>query len=62
MLQLSARWGGIAAISVKEINQALDRQIEHLPKKMQKVFELSRKQEYSHREIADELGISVTTP
>lgn len=53
--------GIIEAISVKEINQALDSQMEALPRKMRQVFELSRKKHYTHSEIAEELDISVTT-
>lgn len=51
----------IAAISFKELESALENEIQQLPAKMRQVFELSRNQSLSHKEIAEELNISVTT-
>lgn len=44
-----------------EMNAMIDREIALLPKKMREVFELSRKAELSHKEIADKLNISEQT-
>lgn len=45
-------------IREKEIQAIVDREIALLPAKMRQVFELSRKQYLSHKEIAAELNIS----
>lgn len=39
----------------------IDQEIEKLPKRMKEVFILSRKENMSHQEIADHLGLSVHT-
>ncbi len=44
-----------------EMNALIDREIAQLPKKMREVFELSRKAELSHKEIAEKLNISEQT-
>lgn len=55
----------IADIRHKEeqetLEQALHRAIATLPEKCRIVFSLSRFEQFSHREIADQLGISVKT-
>lgn len=38
--------------------ELIDKEIEQLPEKMRIVFEMSRKQHLSHREIADQLGLT----
>lgn len=45
----------------ENLELALHRAIEQLPEKCRLVFSLSRFERLSHREIADELGISVKT-
>jgi RNA polymerase sigma-70 factor, ECF subfamily len=47
--------------AVKDINSLLDKTIENLPSKMQQVFILSRKEQLSYKEIADQLSISDKT-
>jgi len=49
------------ALIEKEINAEMEKEIQNLPQKMKEVFELSRKAELSHREIADALNISDKT-
>lgn len=45
----------------KELSLILQQEIDRLPPRMKEVFELSRKDNLSHREIADQLGISDKT-
>lgn len=45
----------------KEINSEIEKEILNLPEKMREIFELSRKDQLSHKEIADLLGISDKT-
>ncbi|MFN0257295.1 RNA polymerase sigma factor [Pedobacter ureilyticus] len=45
----------------KELAQIIEREIASLPDKMREVFELSRKEELSYREIAERLNISEHT-
>ena len=45
----------------KELENIIEREIANLPEKMRTVFELSRKQHLSHKEIALELQISDKT-
>ena len=42
----------------KELADYIDKQIQSLPKKMRQVFELSRKEHFSHAEIAEQLDIT----
>jgi len=49
------------ALIEKEINATMEQEIQNLPKKMKEVFELSRKSELSHKEIATALNISDKT-
>jgi RNA polymerase sigma-70 factor (ECF subfamily) len=49
------------ALLEKEINDEMEKEIQNLPEKMRIVFELSRKAELSHKEIADILNISDKT-
>lgn len=49
------------ALIEKEINATMEKEIQNLPKKMKEVFELSRKGELSHKEIAIALNISDKT-
>lgn len=44
-----------------ELMSVIDREIAALPSKMRAVFELSRKENLSHKEIASQLGISEMT-
>jgi RNA polymerase sigma-70 factor (family 1) len=44
-----------------ELFTLIEREIAALPPKMRQVFELSRKTDYSRKEIADELGLSEQT-
>jgi len=45
----------------KEINLEIEKEIQNLPQKMREVFELSRKSDLSHKEIAEILKISDKT-
>ncbi|WP_316789677.1 RNA polymerase sigma-70 factor [Pedobacter frigoris] len=45
----------------KELEQLIDAAIEKLPPKMKQVFELSRKENLSYQEIAQQLNISTQT-
>jgi RNA polymerase sigma-70 factor (family 1) len=48
-------------LRVKEVQQLLETVIAHMPPKMREVYQLSRQQHLSHREIASRLGISEET-
>ena len=45
----------------KELSQLIDKEIENLPSKMKQIFILSRREELSHKEIAEVLHISDKT-
>lgn len=45
----------------KELAEAIEREIANLPPKMREIFELSRKQQLSYKEIAGQLDISDKT-
>ena len=45
----------------KDLSNLIEAEISLLPPKMREVFELSRKKHLSHREIAEELGLSEKT-
>ena len=45
----------------KELGQLIESEIIRLPEKMQEVFRMSRQSHLSHKEIAEELGLSETT-
>jgi RNA polymerase sigma-70 factor (ECF subfamily) len=45
----------------RDLLAAIEREIEALPPRMRQVFEMSRKQHLSHREIAESLGTSEET-
>lgn len=49
------------ALIEKEIRTEIEKEIQNLPAKMKEVFELSRKAELSHKEIAETLNISDKT-
>lgn len=44
-----------------QLREIIERHVASLPAKMREVFELSRKAQLSHREIAEQLGISEKT-
>lgn len=48
-------------IREKELTIIINKEIEKLPLKMRRIFEMSRKQYLSHKEIAEELDISDKT-
>lgn len=48
-------------IREKELAANIEAEIAHLPTKMREVFELSRKANFSYKQIAQELGISDNT-
>ncbi len=48
-------------IDEKDLAALIDLQIETLPPKMREIFELSRKEELSHQEIAEQLNLSYQT-
>lgn len=45
----------------RELAAVIDREVQALPAKMRRVFELSRKEGYSRKQIAQELGLSEQT-
>lgn len=45
----------------KELGQLIESELVQLPQKMQEVFRMSRQSHLSHKEIAEELGLSETT-
>ena len=51
----------VDTIDEKRILQILEREIQKLPPKMKEIFELSRKENLSHKEIAARLNISEQT-
>ena len=51
----------VDTIDEKRILEILEREIQKLPAKMREIFELSRKENLSHKEIAAQLGISEQT-
>jgi|SRR5882757_1232943 len=50
-----------AWIRISQLQKIVEQEIEKMPPKMRAVFELSRKHQLSHKEIAQRLGISVKT-
>ncbi|EDM36918.1 putative RNA polymerase ECF-type sigma factor [Pedobacter sp. BAL39] len=48
-------------MEIRELEQAIDDFIETLPPKARKIFEMSRKEYLSNKEIAEKLGISTKT-
>src|SRR5690606_10522985 len=44
-----------------QLGQLIEEEIEQLPPRMQEIFRMSRQQYLSHKEIADELGLSEMT-
>ncbi len=44
-----------------ELNELLSVSLEHLPQRCRTIFELSRLKQFSHREISEELSITVKT-
>ncbi|WP_293918785.1 MULTISPECIES: RNA polymerase sigma factor [unclassified Sphingobacterium] len=48
-------------IRYKELKRLIEKEIERMPKKMKIIFQMSRNQNLSHAEIAEQLGISKTT-
>ncbi|MNE49150.1 ECF RNA polymerase sigma factor SigW [compost metagenome] len=45
-------------VNEKELTKRIESELANLPEKMRVVFELSRKYDYSYKEIADELSIT----
>lgn len=48
-------------LHMRELEESIEQAIESLPEKMKEIFNLSRKQQLSYREIAAQLGISEET-
>ncbi len=48
-------------IRISQLQNIVEQEIEKMPPKMRAVFELSRKHQLSHKEIAQQLGISQKT-
>ncbi len=48
-------------VNEKELSKKIEQELNMLPPKMRRVFELSRIHEYSYREISDELGLADNT-
>jgi len=49
------------AIEIKELKNLIDQLINELPERCREVFLLSRDEQLSHRQIADQLGVSERT-
>ncbi|MEQ7800241.1 RNA polymerase sigma-70 factor [Pedobacter sp. ASV1-7] len=45
-------------VRLNELTRLIEREVSALPKKMKEIFEMSRNQELTHREIAEQLNIS----
>jgi RNA polymerase sigma-70 factor (family 1) len=56
-----ASTGTLDLLNEKDLVQAVEREIQNLPPKMREIFELSRKHNYSHKEIANLLQLSDQT-
>jgi RNA polymerase sigma-70 factor (family 1) len=54
-------WITDKSIRERELSRLIDQEIASLPNKMRQVFEFSRNNSYSHREISDILNISEET-
>jgi RNA polymerase sigma-70 factor (ECF subfamily) len=48
-------------LDLKEMQKTIDRTVASMPTKMQEVYKLSRQQQLSHKEIAENMSISVET-
>jgi RNA polymerase sigma-19 factor, ECF subfamily len=48
-------------LQIKELQTAIQSAVEQMPNKMREVYQLSRQQHLSHKEIAERLGISDET-
>ncbi|HWV68852.1 RNA polymerase sigma-70 factor [Chitinophaga sp.] len=48
-------------LHMRELEERIEQAIESLPEKMKEIFNLSRKQQLSYREIAAQLGVSEET-
>lgn len=53
--------GAIDRVDEKKIAQIIEQEILNLPPKMREIFEMSRKENLSHKEIAEKLNISDQT-
>ncbi|WP_316836336.1 RNA polymerase sigma-70 factor [Pedobacter nutrimenti] len=53
--------GAIDRVDEKKITQIIEQEILNLPPKMREIFEMSRKENLSHKEIAEKLNISDQT-
>jgi len=51
----------VEALDEKDLATAIEREIQNLPPRMRQVFEMSRKENLSHKEIAARLGTSDET-
>jgi RNA polymerase sigma-70 factor (ECF subfamily) len=49
------------AVRVKELAEQIEKEVGRMPAKMQEIFLLSRNENLSHKEIAEQLGISDKT-
>ena len=52
---------GEERVQLKEIQHVITHAVEHMPTKMREVYLLSREEQLSHNEIAEQLGISPET-
>ncbi|MEO6818888.1 MAG: RNA polymerase sigma-70 factor [Ginsengibacter sp.] len=48
-------------LQLKEVQQTIDKTVAKMPPKMQEVYKLSRQQQLSHKEIAENMSVSVET-
>lgn len=49
------------AVIVRDLAEQIEKEVNRMPKKMREVFQLSRNSNLSHKEIAEQLGISDKT-
>jgi len=54
-------WATDEVLRENELSRQIEKEIQNLPPKMRAIFELSRKQYLSHREIAEATGVSEGT-
>lgn len=58
---LTSHYSSSDDLMVRELQHSLDQSLEQLPEKCRQIFQMSRFQQLSHKEIATQLNISVKT-
>ncbi len=60
-VEMAAAENPSLSLETDELQQQIDRALDHLPEKCRQVFELNRFEGMKYREIAEKMGISVKT-